>query len=311
MGKLENMMRGVGANVGESMGEGRAGGMVSRAPAAPFGGVPARLQGVAKVPGAAEIPVEKIQADADQPREEFDEESLERLAESLKTRGQLQPIRVRWDEGRGAYVILCGERRWRAAAKAGIRTMTCVVQEGAITPGELLTLQLVENLMREDLRPLEQAKAFRGLMGFNGWSIRQLARELAIDHSGVIRALALLDLPASIQDQVEAGSLPPATAYEVSKIVDPAAQSDLAARVVTEGLSRAETVEVVRRAPGRKAKAKGKARKLTSRVFRTPAGRVTVDNARGLTPELMRLALDAARAALDAEEGRPRHESAA
>ena len=188
---------------------------------------------------------------------------------------------------------------------AGIPTMTCIVQEGAIAPGELLTLQLIENLMREDLRPLEQAKAFQGLMGLNGWSVRQLARELAIDHSGVIRALALLDLPATIRGQVEAGSLTPATAYEVSKIGDPTAQVDLAARVVAEGLSRAETAEVVHRAPGRK----GKARKLTSRTVRTPAGRVTIDNARGLTPELMRAALDAARAALDVEVGMFRDEA--
>ncbi len=280
MGKLEDMIRGAGANVGESMGEGRGAGAVHRAPPAPFAGVPARLQGVTKAQGAAEIPVDKIQADPDQPREEFDAGAIDRLAASLKARGQLQPIRVRWDEGRGAYVILCGERRWRAAVQAGIRTMTCVIQEGAIAPGELLTLQLVENLIREDLKPIEQAKAFRGLMGLNGWSVRQLARELAIDHSGAVRALALLDLPPSVQDQVEQGALPPATAYEVSKVTDPDAQADLAARVVAEGLSRAETVEAVRRESGQtKGKGRGGAtgRKVTSRVFRGAAGKVTVE----------------------------------
>lgn len=285
MGKLDDMMRGAGANVGESMGEGRVTGALHRAPAAPFAGVPARLQGVTKAQGAAEVPVDKIRADADQPREEFDAGALDRLAESLKARGQLQPIRVRWDEGRGAYVVLCGERRWRAAARAGIRTMTCVIQEGAIDPGELLALQLVENLIREDLKPIEQAKAFRELMGRNGWSVRQLARELAIDHTGVVRALALLDLPPSVQRQVESGALPPATAYEVSKVADPGEQADLAARVVAGGLSRAETVEAVRDSAGGRRGAKGGrtggGRKVTSRVFRGAAGRVTVELRKG------------------------------
>ena len=180
--------------------------------------------------------------------------------------------------------------------------MSCVIQDGAIAPSELLALQLVENLMREDLKPIEQAKAFRGLIGFNGWSVRQLARELAIDHSGVIRALALLDLPMSIQERVESGDMPAATAYEVSKITDPTEQAELATRIVSEGLSRAETVDVVRRAAGRKPKAKGRGRKLTSRVIRTAAGpRVTVEFARGLTPALVEAALVDALASLRAE----------
>ncbi len=301
MGKLEDMLRGAGANVGESMGEGRVTGAVHRTPPAPFAGVPARLQGVTKARDAAEIPVDKIQADADQPREEFDAEALDRLAVSLKERGQLQPIRVRWDEGRGVYMIVAGERRWRAAVKAGLKTMTCVIHEGPVSAGELLSLQLVENMLREDLRPIELARAFRSLLDFNGWSVRQLAGELAIDHSGVVRALALLDLPPAVQEHVEQGALSPATAYEVSKVGDPAAQSELAARVVSEGLSRAETVEAVHRARGRKAKGRG-ARKVTSRVFRSPASRVTVELRKGEGPALIRAALVDALATLDAEQ---------
>jgi len=71
--------------------------------------------GLVRSKDAADIPVDRIDRDPEQPREEFDAEGLERLAQSLKTRGQLQPIRVRWDEGRGVYIIVCGERRWRAA----------------------------------------------------------------------------------------------------------------------------------------------------------------------------------------------------
>lgn len=302
MGKLDDMMREAGANVGESMGAGRVSGLAHGAAPRLGGGVPARLQGIAKAKDAAEIPVERIQADADQPREDFDSESLERLADSLKTRGQLQPIRVRWDEGRGAYVIIAGERRWRAGVMAGMKSMTCVIHDAAVAPGELLALQLVENMLREDLRPLEEAKAFRSLMDHNEWSIRQLARELAIDHSGVIRALALLDLPESIQASVEQGTLPPATAYELSKVVDPAAQSELAARVVAEGLSRAETVEVVHRAAGQKKKGKP-SRKPTSRGFRIGAIKITAECRRGLEDKALAEALEEAarqvRAAFD------------
>ena len=188
---------------------------------------------------------------------------------------------------------------------AGATTMSCVIMDGPIPPAELLSLQLVENLVREDLRPIEQARAFRAVMDLNGWSTHDVARELAVDQSSVVRALKLLDLPAIVQEQVEQGTLSPATAYEVSKLDDPGEQAALADRVVAEGLSRAETVEAVRRASGRSAKGKGRgARKPTTRVFRRVAGcTVTVENGRGLDPATIRAALAEAMARLDAESG--------
>ena len=108
---------------------------------------------------------------------------------------------------------------------ASLASMSCVIADAPATEGELLAIQLVENALREDLRPLEQAKAYRTLIERNGWSARQVARELAIDHTNVIRALALLDLPETVQARVEQGTLPPATAYEVSKIADPTEQA--------------------------------------------------------------------------------------
>jgi ParB family chromosome partitioning protein len=157
--------------------------------------------------------VDRIAADPDQPREEFDPEALQRLADSLRAKGQLQPIRVRWDEGRGAYIIICGERRWRAATMAGLETLHCVIVEGTVEPVELLAIQLVENALREDLRPVEQARAYRTLMDQKGWSTRQLAAELAVTQPQVVRTLALLDLPAVVQEAVEQGTLAPGTAY--------------------------------------------------------------------------------------------------
>jgi ParB family chromosome partitioning protein len=307
MGKLDELMRTSAGIAAESMGRPAAPAM-NRASATAVPPTPDRLQGVARSKAAAEIPLSKIGPDPDQPREDFDSEALARLAASLRARGQLQPIRVRWDDARGLYVIVCGERRWRAAELAGMTTMSCVIMEGPVTAGELLAIQVVENALREDLRPIEQARAFRALMSLNGWSTHQVARELAVDQSSVVKTLALLELPAAVQDQVEQGALAPSAAYEVSKLDDPAAQAELAVRVVAEGLSRAETVAAVRRASGRSAQDKGrgadKGRRVTARTFRTKTGpRVTVEFRKGLDLATVVAALEQALSAARAEAG--------
>lgn len=309
MSKLDELMRAAGGNAAESMGTPRPRPMHGASPvAAPA--VPERLRGVVRSRNAAEIPVSKIERDPGQPREEegFDEAALSRLAESIRTRGVLQPVRVRWDEGRGAYVLICGERRWRAAQLAGLATLPCVIVEGELSPGELLALQLIENALREDLRPIEQARAYRTLMEANGWSTHRLAQELAIDQSSISRALRLLDLPEAVQEHVEQGTLPPATAYEIAKVEDQATREELAARVVAGNLSRSETIEEVRRVAGPKSRSKGKgrgrgstgSRKPTSRVFRVAGGyRITVENRRGIEPDALRAALAEALGQLD------------
>jgi ParB family chromosome partitioning protein len=255
MSKRELLSEGL-ANVRESMGD--FGGTVHRAPSAGPRAVPAHLVGVARSRDVSLIEVDRIVRDPAQPREEFDQEALERLARSLRDRGQLQPIRVRWDEGQGAYVVLVGERRWRAARMAGLATLSCVIVDAPIGADEILAIQMVENALREDLKPIEQANAYRRLLDANGWSARQLAAELSIHHAQVVRAMALLDLPAEVQDRVEQGGLSPATAYEVSKLEDPAAQAELAQAAVAEKLTRSEVAEAVKavraRRPARSAK---------------------------------------------------------
>jgi ParB family chromosome partitioning protein len=247
MGKLDQLRRQSSANVAESMGAGLDTPAVAPGPGPGPKPTPPHLQGVVRSKDAALIETDRIAADPDQPREEFDDESLGRLAESLKARGQLQPIRVRWDEGRGLYVIICGERRWRAARIAGLQALACVVADGPLDPADLLAAQLVENALREDLKPVEQARAFRQLMEKNGWSTRQVARELSIAQPRVVRALALLNLPGTVQERVEQGALAPATAYEIGKIDGPADQEAMADRVVAEQLTRQEAVAAVRR----------------------------------------------------------------
>jgi ParB family chromosome partitioning protein len=246
MGKLDDLTKAGGANVAESMGASRAAGPPPGMDPTMARRMPAHLEGVARDKDAARIGIDRIVRDPGQPREEFDEESLHRLADSLRQRGQLQPIRVRWDEGQGKYVILVGERRWRAAQMAGFASLSCIIVEGELNDAERLSIQLVENALREDLRPVEQARAYQTLMESHGWSGNQLARELHIAQASVAKALALLDLPEQVQDQVDRGSLAASVAYEVSKLPDDGQRIELAEAAVAGKLTRSEVAEAVK-----------------------------------------------------------------
>jgi ParB family chromosome partitioning protein len=233
----------------KSLGGGPSKSMIGDAP--PPGLDPASAQGPDHSRGITRrkdvwtIPLALIEPDPNQPRTEYDEDALTRLSESLKSRGQLQPIRVRKDELRGVYVIILGERRYRAAKLAGLSDLQCAIHERDLGDDEKLEIQLVENCLREDLRPIEQARAYRRLIDSQGWSVTQLARELAISQGAVSKALALLDLPAEVQQQVEQGILAPHTAYEVSRLDTSELQAEVAQAVVEQGLKRSEVSELV------------------------------------------------------------------
>lgn len=210
------------------------------------------------------IRLDRIVPDPDQPRKEFNPEELAALASSLRDTGQLQPIRVRWDAAIERWVIISGERRYRAARIAGLETVDCVEVKGALAETDIRRSQLIENCIREDLKPLEQASAFRELMTMNGWTGKELAEALHLPPSAVTQALALLKLPPEVRDMVEGEAISASTAYEIQKLEDPAKQRRLAERVVTEKLTRAQTVEAARRL-------KGKSRPLARRPTRVQA----------------------------------------
>jgi len=255
----------LGANMAESMGAGVVPPVSSVSPgSSPGPGVPSKHDGVKPLREARSIRLENLARDPNQPRQVFDAESIDRLAKSLLARGQLQPIRVRWDQGQGKYLILAGERRWRAAMLAGMESLHAVVVERELSASEILQEQLVENCLREDLQPIEQAQAFRALMDANGWSARKVADELNLANSTVVKALALLDLAPSIQEQVEAGALAPASAYEVSKLETPEDQLEVAGRIVSEKLTRDQTAVAVREKSGKPRSVKSPARSKVS-----------------------------------------------
>jgi ParB family chromosome partitioning protein len=304
MSKRDELMKGL-SNVRESMGdfESAVRGAATTGPRA----TPAHLVGVVRSKEVSEIALERIERDPDQPREEFDQDGLERLAASLRQRGLFQPIRVRWDASRERYVIICGERRWRAAKMAGLKTLACVVVEKDLTHEERLAVQLVENALREDLKPIEQARSYKLLMEAQSWTVRQLASELSIHHGQVVRAMSLLDLPEAVQEHVEQGTLAPATAYEISKADDEETQRELAARVIEQGLSRDETIEEVRatkQRPARGEKGRGASRKkkpVTLRTLKAVGCKITVENRKGLDDKLVLAALKEAVRDLEAQ----------
>lgn len=156
-----------------------------------------RLAGTERAENALKIELHRIVPDLDQPRQEFDKQALASLAESLKSQGQLQPIRVRYDEGRDQYVIIAGERRWRAAQIAGLGALDCMVDEQV--DRNVLLAQLTENSQREDLNYIERAKAYRRLQEMHGWNIKELAEHLGDWPQAVGKVLKCLGLPQDVQ----------------------------------------------------------------------------------------------------------------
>lgn len=197
------------------------------------------------------IKIEQVIPDPEQPRKEFSAESIDSLANSLRAQGQLAPIRVRWSANHNKWVIVCGERRWRAAHVAQLETIDCYFDESDRSQAELLEQQLVENLQREDLSRIDQARGFSALMELNDWNGKQVAESLHITASTVSRALALLDLPTEIQAQVDAGKIAARSAYEISKVDDTQRQRELADRAA-DGMSLSETQAAVRTQPRKK-----------------------------------------------------------
>ena len=169
MKAADKLRSAVGSNIAASMARP---GELSQAIAAnlhsPRPGDQERFTGLGRIKNAFLIPLDRIAPDPNQPRKDFKPEALERLAVSLKERGQLQPIRVRWNAPLDRWIIIAGERRWRAAALAGMATVAAVEASQPLTEDEILEDQLVENCVRSDLLPVEQARAFKTLMESRG-----------------------------------------------------------------------------------------------------------------------------------------------
>ena len=185
--------------------------------------------------GLAEIPVDRLRPNPEQPRRAFDQGALDELADSIRRHGVLQPLLVS-EDGAGGYVVIAGERRWRAARAAGLTTVPAVIRERLGARDEL-ALALVENLQRRDLSPLEEARAFEHLRSEHGLSQAEIADQVGLDRSTVANALRLLKLPEAIQAWVEAGDLSAGHGRTLLGFADDDVRLEWARRALAEGLS--------------------------------------------------------------------------
>jgi len=224
---------------------------------------------------AGHMEIDRVMTDPDQPRKTFPEESIAQLAESLKKAGQLQPIRVRWSETDAKWIIIAGERRYRAAIKAGFKTIACLFIDRPLTESEIRQESLIENLLREDLRPIEAAEGYKQLIDMNGWTVQQVADALNVSKSAVSKALSLLKLPPDIQAQVEEGTISRSAGYELSRLQGEEAQRELATRIVTDGLKRDEAGDAVGKTSRPREKA-SEAKPSTTKVILVDGAKVAI-----------------------------------
>jgi ParB family chromosome partitioning protein len=150
-----------------------------------------------------EVEVDQIEPNPNQPRKIFDSSALGELVASIKASGVIQPVIVRRQGG--GFQLVAGERRWRAARQAGLPRIPAIVRE--VTDAESLELALVENLLREDLNPMEEAEAFDKLLARFGWTQEELSQRVGKERSSIANVLRLLRLPGSIQDDLRRGRL--------------------------------------------------------------------------------------------------------
>ncbi|HEX2163525.1 MAG TPA: ParB/RepB/Spo0J family partition protein [Thermoanaerobaculia bacterium] len=198
-------------------------------------------------PGVATVPVDRLRPNRLQPRTRFDEAGLEELAESIRAQGMIQPI-VAMPEADGGYTIVAGERRWRAAQRAGLAEVPVVLREAA-GDRELLELALVENLQRADLDPVEEAEAYRALIESFGLGQQEVATRVGKARATVANALRLLKLPAEAIELLREGRLTAGQARPLLALDDEERQVALARRAAEEGLTARELERLTRPEP--------------------------------------------------------------
>lgn len=179
------------------------------------------------------VPISSVEPNPEQPRKDFDPGALEELASSIREQGVLQPLLVEgWASG---YRIVAGERRWRAAKLAGLTEVPVLVR--SFTDEARMEIALIENIQRSDLKPLEEARAYRNLMDVFGLTQDDVAKKVGKQRSTVANALRLLRLPDEMQIAVDGGRLTPGHARAVLAVTLPDGQKTLFQAILAEGLS--------------------------------------------------------------------------
>ena len=190
--------------------------------------------GGSEEPELAHVPVEQIHANPRQPRKRFDHEATAGLADSIRAQGLIQPVVV-LPRPQGGYELIAGERRWRAAGEAGLETVPAIVR--ATDDRETLLLALVENVAREDLSPIEEARAYALLLDEFELSLGDVAERVGRSKPAVSNRIRLLDLPDDVLAMVERGELSEGHARAVLAVPDHEERRRLARKIVRQGMS--------------------------------------------------------------------------
>lgn len=268
MSKVEQMRAKYGASIREALGAGEG----SSSTLIDHPAKNKRYESTRKARGYFEINLSEIIADP-QHRESFDNEELRRLADSLTADGLIAPIVVRWDQRRSKYVIIAGERRYRAANLCKWKTINCEVKPDNISPGEIAEVQLAENHARKNLNPIELATAFQDVIDKNGYTIRDLAKRVGVNETTVTRYIRMLGLPEDIRQQVAEGSIPVGVAREAARINDEAKQRTFLQKAINEGYS---ATQAQKAASGKKGEPKKRIKSVpAAQIFPTEFGNVT------------------------------------
>ena len=216
-------------------------------------GVEGAAATVASGEGAREIPIELIHRNPEQPRSLFAEDELAELEASIREKGVLQPILVRPSRAQpGEYQIVAGERRWRAAQRAGLTAVPALVRE--LGDNQAFEIAIIENVQRTDLNPLEEAKAYAALMGRMQYTQDETARVVGKSRSHVANTLRLATLPPGAQAHLMAGRLTAGHARAILSAADPEALAEL---IVAKGLSVRDAEALAKGGSGRPKKASG------------------------------------------------------
>lgn len=215
--------------------------------------------------GIMNLSVEKLRGNPNQPRRVFDADALQELSQSIKENGIIQPILVEKDED--GFVIVAGERRFRAAKLAGLTEVPVIVR--SFSEQERLEIALIENIQREDLNPMEEARAYRHLMETFNLSQEEVAKKVGKQRSTVANALRLIKLPDDMQEAVEGRILSPGHARAVLSINQPQLQRQLFSRIVDQGLSVRESEAMATQMNGSNETAEG-IKKDVGAVKKTP-----------------------------------------
>lgn len=188
----------------------------------------------------AEVDLDSITPNPYQPRESMDDTTVDELADSIRRHGVIQPIVIR-PSGDG-YQIVAGGRRWIAAKRAGLKSIPARIV--SVSDEDMMVLALVENIQREDLNPIEQAKAYRELSERFGMSHEEIARAVGKDRTTVTNTIRLLSLPQEIQELIKSGRITAGHARAILSIKDPEKQMEICRRIMDERMSvrKAETI---------------------------------------------------------------------